>query len=84
MGICEVKSPVSTNTPGSKLHSNLPLSPGARSDPGRRDSVPNQPPHAARKGDQQPASVSLTGPADFPVSFVNEPGPGHEADPSDR
>jgi len=31
----EVNSPVNTRNTGSKLRSNLPLSPGARSDPGR-------------------------------------------------
>jgi hypothetical protein len=94
MGICEVKSPVSTTTPGSKLSSNLPLSPGARSDPGRRDSVPNQPSHGARKGDVEPpraprvsmgtASMGISGQADFPASFIEEPERGHEPDPAAR
>jgi hypothetical protein len=35
MGICEVVSPISRK--GSKVGSGQPLSPGARSDPSRRD-----------------------------------------------
>jgi hypothetical protein len=42
MGISEVKSPVNTRNTGSKLASKLPLSPGARSDPSRHDSTPEQ------------------------------------------
>jgi hypothetical protein len=54
MAICEIKSPVSTTHTSSKLRSNLPLSPGSRSDPSRRDSaqasahsVPAQPAHGS-------------------------------------
>jgi len=45
MGISEVCSPVTRK--GSKVGSGQPLSPGARSDPGRgtADSVPPQPAH---------------------------------------
>ena len=44
----EVNSPVSRK--GSKVGSNQPMSPGARSDPGRgrTDSVPAQPTHTSR------------------------------------
>jgi hypothetical protein len=50
MPIKDVNFPVNTRNTGSKLRSNLPLSPGARSDPGRVggpkfDSVPPQPTH---------------------------------------
>lgn len=48
MAECEVKSPVSR--PGSKVGSNQPMSPGARSNPSRgggaqTDSIPTQSPH---------------------------------------
>ena len=53
MVIREVRSPVSSSTPGSKLASRLPLSPGSRSDPGRRDAVPDQPRHAEEPEERQ-------------------------------
>jgi hypothetical protein len=47
----EVISPISSTHPGpSKVSGGQPLSPGARSDPGRRDSVPE------RSADQEPAA----------------------------
>jgi hypothetical protein len=39
----EVCSPVNTSHTSSKLSNKMPLSPGARSSPSRRDSVPGQP-----------------------------------------
>ena len=71
MGITEVCSPVSRK--GSKVGSGQPLSPGARSDPGRVegprfDSVPPQPSHARASMHQEdpiPGSTPVTiGPED--------------------
>ena len=63
----EVCSPVSRK--GSKVGSGQPLSPGARSDPGRVggpkwDSVPPQPQHRASTHSvpPQPSNVGVTGP----------------------
>jgi hypothetical protein len=39
----EICSPVNTSHTSSKLSNKMPLSPGARSNPMRRDSVPGQP-----------------------------------------
>ena len=63
----EVNSPVNTRNTTSPLSVKLPLSPGARSAPGRGDSVPPQPPHggAASRHSQEPAaSLQVTGPED--------------------
>jgi len=62
MGISEVCSPVTRR--GSKVASGQPLSPGARSDPGREggpkfDSVPPQPQHRAATH-QEPSIPSST------------------------
>jgi hypothetical protein len=66
MGITEACSPVSRK--GSKVGSGQPLSPGARSDPGRVggpkwDSVPPQPQHRASTHSvpPQPSHVGVTG-----------------------
>jgi hypothetical protein len=60
----EVNSPVNTRNTTSKLKSNLPLSPGARSDPSKRgDSVPAQPQHSqVSRHSEEPASIQITGP----------------------
>jgi hypothetical protein len=60
-----VESPVSRK--GSKVGSNQPLSPGARSDPGRSggprfDSVPPQPAHVSRNSEPPAASLEVIGP----------------------
>jgi hypothetical protein len=64
MPITEVLSPVSRK--GSKVGSNPPLSPGARSDPGRAttDRVPAQPSHetTSRHSEEPAASLQVTGP----------------------
>jgi hypothetical protein len=44
MGISEVCSQITRK--GSKVGSNQPISPGARSNPSRGDSVPAQPKHS--------------------------------------
>jgi hypothetical protein len=72
MGISEVVSPVTRK--GSKVGSAQPLSPGARSDPGREggprfDNVQPQPQRrdraAAHQGDPIPGSVTtVTGPVE--------------------
>ena len=61
MGISEVVSPISRK--GSKVGSGQPLSPGARSDPGREggpkfDSVPPQPQHRAATHQETPVPSS--------------------------
>jgi hypothetical protein len=68
MPIKEVVSPVTRR--GSKVGSNQPLSPGARSDPGRVegprfDSIPPRPSHArVSLGEEgQPAEVTIVGPS---------------------
>jgi hypothetical protein len=58
----DVCSPVSRK--GSKVGSNPPLSPGARTDPGRDDSVPTPTPYKASKHSEQPATINITGPDD--------------------
>jgi hypothetical protein len=61
----EVISPVTRK--GSKVGSNQPLSPGARSDPGRVDSVssqPNQGPPKVSRNSAGPAEARITGPED--------------------
>jgi hypothetical protein len=65
----EVQSPVSRK--GSKVGSNQPLSPGARSDPGRAegprfDSDPSQPPHTSRHAEPPlpAATTTVVGPED--------------------
>jgi hypothetical protein len=68
MGISEVVSPVTRR--GSKVGSNQPLSPGARSDPGREgdpkfDSVPKQPAHRTATHQKTPipgSPTTVTGP----------------------
>jgi hypothetical protein len=59
MGISDVCSPVTRK--GSKVGSvaGKPLSPGARSSPGRAndDSVPKQPEHGAKASHQEPPSA---------------------------
>ena len=65
----DVNSPVNTRHPASKLSSNLPLSPGARSDPGRGDQAtgrePEPPLHErVMQGADQPAELKTTEPAE--------------------
>jgi hypothetical protein len=60
----EVRSPVFSTTPGSKLASCLPLSPGARSDPGRRDCPRPTIPCGARVSGDQPAPAARPEPED--------------------
>jgi len=57
MGISDVCSPVTRK--GSKVASGQPLSPGARSAPGRAsgDSVPKQPEHGVKAAHQEPPTV---------------------------
>jgi hypothetical protein len=72
MGITEVCSPVTRK--GSKVGSGQPLSPGARSAPGKReDSVPPQPvhttgrsvaPHAEPEPPISGATTTVVGPED--------------------
>jgi len=64
----EVNSPVNSRNTASKLHSNLPLSPGARSDPSRGDQAtshePEPPLHErVMQGADKPAEPGTTGPA---------------------
>jgi hypothetical protein len=68
MGISDVCSPVTRK--GSKIASGQPMSPGARSDPGRVggprfDSVPARPSRArVSLGEEgQPAEVTIVGPS---------------------
>jgi hypothetical protein len=61
MGIFEVCSPVTRK--GSKIASGQPMSPGARSAPGRAegpksDSVPQQPQHRTATHQEQPIPAS--------------------------
>lgn len=67
--MAEVQSPVSRR--GSKVGSNQPLSPGARSDPGRAegpkfDSVPPQQSHVSRHAEPPlpGATTNVVGPED--------------------
>lgn len=68
MAECEVKSPVSIK--GSKVGSGQPLSPGARSNPGRVggprfDSVMPQPSSSSSRHNELPAaSLGIVGPED--------------------
>jgi hypothetical protein len=69
MGETEVCSPISRK--GSKAgSSNLPLSPGARSNPSRAaDSIPNQPKNTAspvksHSSEEPEGEVKITGPGD--------------------
>jgi hypothetical protein len=61
----EVVSPVTRK--GSKVGSNQPLSPGARSSPSRgvsADSIPAQNPHggASRHSTEEPSTTKIVGP----------------------
>jgi hypothetical protein len=61
----EVISPITRK--GSKAGSNQPLSPGARSDPGRVDSVPLQQPSqapAVSRNSEGQAETRIIGPED--------------------
>ena len=58
----EVCSPVLR--PGSKVGSNQPLSPGARSNPsrGHTDSIPARPSYGASRHSAEPGELKITGP----------------------
>ena len=58
----EVQSPVTRK--GSKVGSNQPMSPGARSNPsrGRTNSIPQQPSHGASRHSADPGELKITGP----------------------
>jgi hypothetical protein len=67
----EVNSPVNSRNTTSKLRSNLPLSPGAKSNPSaggpKFDSVPPQPQHRTATHEEPPipgGTTVVTGPED--------------------
>jgi hypothetical protein len=68
MGITEVRSPASSSSRNSKLSGGQPLSPGARSMPGRgrADQAPPQAPHAhiSLGGGDEPAELHVIGPTE--------------------